>query len=226
MVTSNSASAASSSRAVSSRRSRSSSVSVPRPTSRRTSSSHDGGFRNTNSASGIARATCRAPCRSISSSAGRPVGQRLLDRAARGAVAGGLVHDRPLEQLAVRRPSVELLVGDEPVVHAVHLPRPRRPGGRRDRDPDLGVVPADVGGDGALADRGRPGEHDETAGAGAHVSSSRGANSRSSAATCLVPEAAHPAALGDAEPLHESAAPAPCRGRASTAAGRRPASCR
>src|SRR6478735_580750 len=59
-------------RAVSRRRSRSASVSVPRPTRRRTSSSHDGGLRKTNSASGIVSRTWRAPWRSISSIAGCP----------------------------------------------------------------------------------------------------------------------------------------------------------
>ena len=85
-------------------------------------------------------------------------------------------------------------------MHAVQLARARGPGGRRHRDPDLGVVLADVGGDRALADRGRPGEDGQTAGDGRQ---SPGANSRSSAATCLVPEPADPAALGDAEPLHD-----------------------
>ena len=49
--------------------------------------------------------TWRAPCRSISSSAVRALGQRLLDRAARRAVPVAAVHDGPLEQLARRRPS-------------------------------------------------------------------------------------------------------------------------
>ena len=46
--------------------------SVPRPPSRRTSTSSDGGARKTNCASGIAARTWRAPCRSISSSVGTP----------------------------------------------------------------------------------------------------------------------------------------------------------
>ena len=189
MVTSNSASAASSSRAVASRRSRSSSVSVPRPTSRRTSSSHDGGFRKTNSASGIVSRTWRAPWRSISSSAGPPGGQRRArPAAARRAVAGRRA--RPPTRAARRRATmrVELLVGDEPVVDAVVLAGARRPGGRRDRDPDLGVVargrraatvplPTAVGpASTTRRDRGSP-----------RPRQSRAANSRSSAATCLVP---------------------------------------
>src|ERR1700742_672730 len=71
-VRSNSPSAASSSRAASSRRSMTSGGSVPRPVSRRTSSSQDGGARNTSRASGMVLRTCRAPARSISSSAGMP----------------------------------------------------------------------------------------------------------------------------------------------------------
>ena len=97
---------------------------------------------------------------------GRPGGQRLLDRAARGAVAGGLVDHRPLEELVLGDERVELGVGDEPVVDAVLLAGARRPGGRRDRDPHLGVALAHRGGDGALADRGRPGEDDEPRRAG------------------------------------------------------------
>src|SRR5699024_10557031 len=72
MVTSNSSSAASSTRAVASRRSRSSASSVPRPTSRSSRGSQRGGARNTQRASGRVSRTCRAPYRSISSSTGRP----------------------------------------------------------------------------------------------------------------------------------------------------------
>jgi hypothetical protein len=72
------------------------------------------------------------------------------------------VHDRPLEQVVVLDHPVELLVRHEPVVDAVHLARPRPPRGRRDRDPHLGVVLADVGGDAALAHGSGPGEDDET----------------------------------------------------------------
>src|SRR5229473_672527 len=66
-VTSNSSAAASSSRAAASLRSSTSGGSVPRPVSLRTSSSQDGGARNTRRASGTARLTCRAPATSISS---------------------------------------------------------------------------------------------------------------------------------------------------------------
>src|SRR5690606_18175533 len=71
--TSNSSCAASSIFAVSRRRACSAADSVPRPVSRRTSSSHVGGSRKTSSASGMAFFTARAPCRSISSSTLRPV---------------------------------------------------------------------------------------------------------------------------------------------------------
>src|SRR5699024_9250283 len=72
IVTSNSPSAASSTRAVARRRSRSSAPSVPRPTRRSTRVSQSGGARNTKRASGRDSRTCRAPARSISSSTGRP----------------------------------------------------------------------------------------------------------------------------------------------------------
>ena len=47
-------------------------------------------------------------------------------------------------------------------MHPVDLTGPRVPRGHRDGQPDLGEVGADVGGDRALADRGRAGEDDET----------------------------------------------------------------
>ncbi len=55
-----------------SRRSRWAAFSVPRPVRRLVSSDHDGGFKNTNRASGQLSRTCRAPCRSISRIASRP----------------------------------------------------------------------------------------------------------------------------------------------------------
>ena len=59
-------------RAWSSRCRTTSAGSVPRPTSRRSSSSNDGGARNTNWASGMSLRTCRMPCSSITRKAGRP----------------------------------------------------------------------------------------------------------------------------------------------------------
>ncbi len=66
---------------------------------------------------------------------------------------------RPLQELTVGDHAVETVVVDEVVVHAVHLARTGSPGRRRDGDVDVGVAGAHVGGDGALADRGRPREH-------------------------------------------------------------------
>src|SRR5512139_2654360 len=130
---------------------------------------------------------------------GTPGGQRILHRFAWCAISRTLVHHRPLEQLAGRDELVELLVAHEPVVAAVALSRAGLAGRRRDRDPDLGVVLADVGGDRALADRGRSGEDGEPAaarGAGTILlgdSSGHGTrhlaepNSRSRAAIWLAP---------------------------------------
>src|SRR3954447_7310993 len=64
--------ASSSACASASRRDWTSGCSVPRPASRLTSSAQDGGARNTSCASGARARTCRAPCSSISSSAGDP----------------------------------------------------------------------------------------------------------------------------------------------------------
>src|SRR3954452_14717755 len=71
-VTSNSGSAASSTLAASRRRSITWGGSVPRPVSLRTSSSQEGGARNTSWASGMDSRTRRAPWRSISRRTGTP----------------------------------------------------------------------------------------------------------------------------------------------------------
>ncbi len=92
-----------------------------------------------------------------------PARERLVDRAARSAVAVPVVHGGVLEQLAVGDQAIELGVVDEEVVLAVDLARARRPRRRRDRQVDLGVVLLDLRGDRALADGGGPGEHDEAA---------------------------------------------------------------
>ena len=105
--------------------------------------------------------TWRAPCRSISSIDGAAGGQRRLDRAARGAVAGRAGAPPPTRAARPRRPSRRTGVVDEPVVHAVDLARRGGAGGRRDRDPHLGVAVAHLGGDGALADRGGSGQDDQ-----------------------------------------------------------------
>ena len=182
------------------------SVSVPRPTRRRTSSSQDGGARNTNSASGIVARTWRAPCRSISSSAGRPAASASLDRRARRAVAGAPVHDGPLEQLAV---------GD----HRVELARRRRTGSAR-RRPRPGAAdgssptPRSRPRGGARACRpptvplptaGRAGEDRQPRAPSASVDVgqlSRAAELALERGDLVGAQAAHPAGLGDAEPLH------------------------
>ena len=84
--------------------------------------------------------TWRAPCSSISSSTGTPGGQPLLDRAAGGAVAvaGEL---RPLQHARRRRPARRTRSGETKwYFDPVDLPRPRRAGRRRHRQPDLRVA--------------------------------------------------------------------------------------
>src|SRR5699024_7908331 len=80
-------------------------------------------------------------------------------------------------------------IADEVVVHTVLLAGPRGPGGDRDRDPHLGVLPTDAVRDRAFPDRGWAGQDDETPGAGTGLShgQSRGENSLSSAAICVLP---------------------------------------
>ena len=101
---SNSCAAASSSRAAASRRARTSGGSVPRPVSLRTSSSQDGGARNTSRASGSARLTCRAPATSISSRQATPASSFSL-RAARGACRTGGRRTAPTPAAPRRRPA-------------------------------------------------------------------------------------------------------------------------
>src|SRR5688572_27707113 len=75
-TTSNSPAASSSACAIASRRSWTAGGSEPRPASRLTSSAQDGGARKTSWAPASRARTCRAPCNSISSSAGAPVARR------------------------------------------------------------------------------------------------------------------------------------------------------
>ena len=208
----------------SSRRSRSASSSVPRPTSRRTSSSQDGGARNTNSASGIRSRTCRAPCRSISSRAGRPAASASSTGAARGAVACRAVDHGPLQQLVVGDQPVELLVADEVVVDAVDLARARR--GRVVAETEIqtsGWCSRTYAATRALADRRRAGEHGQPrAVVRRHVTA---AELGDQAATWLAPSP-RTRRLSEMSSRSMICARAPCRRPASTAAGRRPASCR
>ena len=196
--------------------------SVPRPVSRRTSSSQEGGARKTSSASGMPRAR----------PAGRPAGRSPAaparppragsTRLARGAVAVARELG-PLEQLAAGDQPVELVVVDEVVVDAVHLARARR---RVVTDTDIqtsGRVLPQFRDDRALADPGGAGEHGQPR----HASGARdrGArrgiiqaacrvwlrcrppNSRSSAERWLVPRPRTRRDSGDAEPFHDLLGP-------------------
>src|SRR5690625_3294520 len=87
-----------------------------------------------------------------------PGAQLILHRTAGRPVPVLAVDHGPLQELAVGDHPVELGVGDEVVVHAVDLVGTGTAGGGGDREPHLGVTAADVGGDGALADGGGPGE--------------------------------------------------------------------
>src|SRR6478735_3137277 len=134
---------------------------------------------------------------------GVPGRQGQVDRTPGSAVAGGLVHHRPLQQVALGDHRVELGVGDEPVVHAVLLARAGRTRGGGHGDPDLWMGLAHRSGHRALADGRGAGEDDQArtrgggdgraggmrrsqvGGAVGHGAS--GPNSRSSAATCLTP---------------------------------------
>ena len=134
--------AAISSRAVSSRRANWAADSVPRRRSRRASSSNDGGSRNTVTASGSAALIARAPCRSTSTSTGRPAASASLDRLPRGAGALQAAVDLgPLQQLAALDQPVEPGRADEAVVAPVDLTGTRVPGGGRHAEVQLGQLP-------------------------------------------------------------------------------------
>ena len=122
--------------------------------------------------------------------AARPASAASIGRRGR-AVAEPVVHGRVLEQLAVGDEAVELGVVDEVVVLAVDLARPRRRGSSpRPRGGSRGGASLMLRGDGALADRGRPGEHDEPAASAA----------RPRLGPSLVEEVLQRAALPRAEP--------------------------
>ena len=229
MVTSNSGSAASSSRAVSSRRSRSSSVSVPRPTSRRTSSSHDGGFEEDEQRLGHRLAHLPGALQ-VDLQQRRPAGGQRLARPGRAGCRSGraLCTTAHSSSSSVGDHPVELLVGDEPVVHAVHLagtrragwsrrPRSRPRGGARGRHAATVPLPTAVG-PARTVSRDAVSLRRTGSVARGELALERG--------DLLGAEPAHPAALGDAEPLHHLPGADLAEARASTAAGRRPASCR
>ena len=135
----------------------------------------------------------------------RPSGvERLVHRGARGAVTGGAVHDGPLQQLVLLDHPVELRLGDEPVVHSVLLVRAGRPGGRRHRDPDLGMVRPDVRRDRTLADGGRTRQDRQPRAARRSASAhSPGCELALERRDLLRAETPHAATLGDADPLHQ-----------------------
>jgi hypothetical protein len=74
------------------------------------------------------------------------------------AVAGVL---GPLDELAGGDPPVELLLGEEPVVLALSLARPRVARGRRDAQRQLGDPLAQQPDQRALADAGGPGDDED-----------------------------------------------------------------
>src|SRR5690606_5639972 len=82
----------------------------------------------------------------------------VLDGAAGGAVLVAAVDHGPFEHLPVLDQRVEVLGGDEAVVHAIDLAGARGAGGRGDGQPDLGVPLADRRGDGPLPHRGGAGQ--------------------------------------------------------------------
>ena len=134
---SNSAAAASSVRAVSNRRSRCSAVSVPRPTSRLTSSSQ---LRRSDEH----RPGPRQPLPDLPGALQvdfenhpLPARHRFGNGGGRRAVAVPSVHDRPFQQPVGRDQPVELGTADEVVVDAVGFVRSRWTGGCRNRHPHL-----------------------------------------------------------------------------------------
>ena len=123
-----------------SRRSTTSAVSVPRPPSRRTSSSQDGGARKTSSASGMRRPDLPGALQ-LDLQQHRDRRRPAAPRPGRAACRSGCRRTRPTR--AARRSatsSSNCCVGDEVVVDAVDLARPRLARGRRHRQPDLGVA--------------------------------------------------------------------------------------
>src|SRR5699024_7291322 len=86
------------------------------------------------------------------------LGDLLVDGPARGAVLVAAVHHGPLEHLPGVDQRAELLLADEAVAHAVDLTGARRPGGRGDGQPDLGIAGTDRRGDGGVAHGGGSGQ--------------------------------------------------------------------
>ena len=104
---------------------------------------------------------------------------------------------RPLDH------AIELGVVDEEVALALDLAGPRGPGRRRHRQPHVGVVAPDVRRDGALADRGRSGEHDQPV-AGAPVRGDPVGDELAQPAPLQPPETAEPLRRRDLEIVHDA----------------------
>ena len=198
---SNSSTAASSTLAVSSRRCCSGGALGAPADHRRTSSSTSAESRNTSVASGIARRTERAPWMSISSST-------LLPAAIASSTARrGVPHRYALCTVALSSSSPASTIrsnssSETKVVLALDLARPRRASRRRDGELHVGVVLADVPSDGALADRGRAGEHDEAV-AGAAVLGDPVGGELAKAPPLQAPEPAEALRRGDLELVHD-----------------------
>ena len=160
-VISNSSAAASSSSAAASRRASTSGGSVPRPVSLRTSSSQDGGARNTSRASGRGPPDLPRSGHVDLQQAGHARLELFLQRRARRAipVAG---EPRPLQQCPAGDQTVELAVVDKVIFAAVYFPGPRPTCRNRHGNPDARANPAEFGDDRALPDPGGPGEHGQS----------------------------------------------------------------
>ena len=73
---------------------------------------------------------------------------------------------RPLQEGVIGDQTVEIGVGDEPVIRTLCLARPRRACGSRDRQHDVGTDVEDPANDGALADARRSGDDEQPAARG------------------------------------------------------------
>ena len=183
----------------SSRRSITSGVSVPRPISRASKASQLGGARNTVIASGIACLTARAPARSTSMSTGCPAA--VASRTGRAKVPDRC---RPpwISAHSSRAPSSiscwKRAGRHEVVVDAVDFAGPRRPGGRRDAEMQIGNPLTQAADQRRLAYRGRTGQHH-------HASCSLGLK------TFVASPSGPPSALTDSPwPVRRSSGPSAC----------------
>ena len=136
---------------------------MPRPVSRDTSSSQRRGLEEHPHRSGLRRLDARAPARSSSSSTGSPAARRS-STGARGVPERCRPRgSRPTRAGPRAPPGGRSPRADEVVLPPVDLPRPGRPGGRRDAEPQAGRPSAQLGDDGALADPGGAGKDQQPA---------------------------------------------------------------